>query len=140
MILGVVAPKAHRIEDVIAPGYLAERVKRGTSGDVRPGAIVWITSEVHAFIVELYIVGVDKAAEAVQSIVLRAIDLRECEVISEDYSEATVADLGEQGWIVKLHGRTARVGFKTESEARAFIDARSALARGGKPIPSKEPA
>ena len=116
----VLAPRDHRLEDVLHPGYLAERVKDVRKGGIPAGSIVLIASEAHAFLVELYIRGVDRDAQAVQAIVLRVIDLTEAEVLSTDWAEAEVVDMGEpHHWVVKLGHRTARTGFKNRGQGGA---------------------
>ena len=108
-----VAPKAHTLEDVLRPGYLAERLKA-----IAPGTVVAIHHEARRYFAELLVVAVDKDAEALAFVPLRVIDLSEAEVLASDWSEAVVVDGGERGWSVKLGARTARVGFKLRARPR----------------------
>jgi len=81
----VLAAKDHRLEHVLHPSYLSEKVR-----DIRAGAIVVIVHEGQQYFAELLVRAVDKDAQALAYLLLRVIDLTASELVSEDWVGASI--------------------------------------------------
>lgn len=111
-----VAPHTHTLEDVLDPIYLFHGHDR-----IAPGDRVEIRHQLHHFLVELYVVEVDKDTQGILTYVLSAHDFTTTELRVADLTGATVEEMGLK-WAVRQGKRVLKAGFDTEMEALAWLE------------------
>lgn len=110
------APADHTLEDVLHPSYLWRRYD-----GIEPGARIEIRHQLHHFLVELYVVQIDREAQAILTYEINKIDFRGQELRVADLSGAEVEQVGGLNWRVRMGNKELKGGFDTKLEAEAWL-------------------
>lgn len=111
-----IAPADHVLEDVLNPGYLWRR-----HDVMQPGDRIEIRHQLHHFLVELYIVQIDREAQAILTYEIAVTDFRGQELRVADLTGAAVEQVGGLNWRVRLGNKELKGGFDTKLEAEAWL-------------------
>jgi hypothetical protein len=111
-----VAPYTHTLEDALDPSYMWHSHAR-----IQPGDRIEIRHQLHQFLVELYVVEVDKDTQAILTYPLAVHDFAKAELRVADLTGATVEEMGANKWCIQQGRRVLKSGFDTELEAQAWL-------------------
>ena len=122
------ASPEHTLDDTQTPHYLSRPVKEKNA---KPGSRYTIRHPNHDFLVEGYIISVDKVSGSVHSGIILAVQMSELPQILASIDGAFVAQ-DSDGWTVRVDNVVLARGLSTAAQAEKWMDEKKAELRNAR--------